>query len=616
MNLINKLTLAVCAAIAATGYAHAATIENPGFESKWDGWQESDPSAISSDRNSGKRSAKITGKSGYFSQDITVEPNTSYKLSAHVLGKGTIGAETNAGNFDSNIYAKEWAEVSVEFSTGSSSVATIFGAYGGSEGRFDDFTIIKLGETTGEGGGEEGNGNTCDVTQIDIVSAYDNGSNDGHYPEATIDGDFSDSSRWSSKGEGKTITYNLGAEVILDSIDLAWFKGSERNSYFNVEVSSDNSSWSTLLSNIESSLTNSLQSYDLDGATATYLRVIGNGNSSSTWNSLIETQVHGCIIGNPSEPVIEEPVIEEPVVEEPVVEEPVVEEPVVEEPVVIGELDPKANPSENFDLSAWYLSVPSDTDGSGTADSIKENQLNDGYQHSEYFYTATDGGMVFKCPIKGYKTSTSTSYTRTELREMLRRGDTSIGTSGVNDNNWVFGTAPDKSEAGGYDGVLKATLAVNHVTTSGSSDQIGRVIVGQIHANDDEPLRIYYRKLKDNSKGSIYFAHEPANGNAEQWYELIGSRSDSASNPSDGIALNEKFSYVVNVVGDAMTVTIKREGKADVSKTIDMSDSGYTDGGQYMYFKAGVYNQNKSGDDTDFVQATFYNLENGHTNWK
>jgi hypothetical protein len=94
---------------------------------------------------------------------------------------------------------------------------------------------------------------------------------------------------------------------------------------------------------------------------------------------------------------------------------------------------------------------------------------------------------------------------------------------------------------------------------------------------------------------------------------MIGSRSNSASNPSDGIALDEKFSYTINVVGDILTVTISREGKEDVLKTVNMVNSGFNLGGQYMYFKAGVYNQNNSGDSADYVQATFYTLEKSHT---
>ncbi|WP_369450104.1 polysaccharide lyase family 7 protein [Algibacter lectus] len=70
----------------------------------------------------------------------------------------------------------------------------------------------------------------------------------------------------------------------------------------------------------------------------------------------------------------------------------------------------------------------------------------------------------------------------------------------------------------------------------------------------------------------------------------------------------------MKVVNNDLTVTISREGKADVVKTIDMVNSGYDKGGQYMYFKAGVYNQNNTGDADDYVQATFYSLEKSHTN--
>lgn len=282
----------------------------------------------------------------------------------------------------------------------------------------------------------------------------------------------------------------------------------------------------------------------------------------------------------------------------------------------VGGLDPNKAPSENFDLSTWNLSIPINK-GNGTATTITVSQINSNYENNNYFYTAADGGMVFKCPVDGFKTSTNTSYTRVELREMLRGTNTSISTQGVNKNNWVFGTAPvsDKNAAAGFDGEMNATLAVNHVTTTGSSSHIGRVIIGQIHANDDEPIRVYYRKLKNNTLGSIYFAHEPTDGNgSEQWHDIIGSRSNSASNPTDGIALNEKFRYTIKVVGDSLTFTIIREGKDNVTKTINMVNSGFNVGGQYMYFKAGVYNQNNSGDDDDYVQATFYALEKTHSN--
>ncbi|OBY67855.1 polysaccharide lyase family 7 protein [Polaribacter reichenbachii] len=280
-----------------------------------------------------------------------------------------------------------------------------------------------------------------------------------------------------------------------------------------------------------------------------------------------------------------------------------------------GELDPNKPPSQNFDLSTWKLNTP-ENNGSGFAKTISVSEMNSGYEDDEYFYTADDGGMVFKCPVDGFKTSANTSYTRVELREMLRGTDTSISTQGVNKNNWVFGTAPDsdKNAAAGYDGEMTATLAINHVTTTGSSSHVGRLIIGQIHANDDEPIRVYYRKLKNNALGSIYFAHEPTDGNGdEQWIDVIGSRSSSVANPEDGIALNEKFTYTINVVGDLLTFTVSREGKEDVVKTVNMQNSGFNVSGQYMYFKAGIYQANNTGDANDYAQATFYALEKSHT---
>jgi poly(beta-D-mannuronate) lyase len=280
-----------------------------------------------------------------------------------------------------------------------------------------------------------------------------------------------------------------------------------------------------------------------------------------------------------------------------------------------GVLDPKIAPSGNFDLSTWKLNTP-ENNGSGFSETISVEEINNGYENSNYFYTGVDGGMVFKCPVYGFKTSANTSYTRVELREMLRGTDTSISTQGVNKNNWVFGTSPisDRNAAAGFDGEMNATLAVNHVTTTGDSSHIGRVIIGQIHANNDEPIRIYYRKLKDNTLGSIYFAHEPTDGNgSEQWHEMIGTRSNTVSNPTDGIALNEKFSYTIKVVGDSLTVTIIREGKDNVVKTVNMVNSGFNVSGQYMYFKAGIYHVNNSGDASDYAQATFYALKKIHS---
>jgi hypothetical protein len=82
--------------------------------------------------------------------------------------------------------------------------------------------------------------------------------------------------------------------------------------------------------------------------------------------------------------------------------------------------------------------------------------------------------------------------------------------------------------------------------------------------------------------------------------------------PIDGIALNDKFSYKIAAIGNELKVSITQRGVVLGRVTIDMTESGYDVEDEYQYFKAGVYNQNYTGDPEDYVQATFYSLENKH----
>lgn len=266
--------------------------------------------------------------------------------------------------------------------------------------------------------------------------------------------------------------------------------------------------------------------------------------------------------------------------------------------------DPDLPPSGNFDLTDWKITLEDQSE-------VQEADLSNGFERPAQFYTDPNtGAMVFRCRNDGE--TGGSSYPRSELREMLRAGNTSFNTQGIGPNNWVFASSSQANQeaAGGVGGTLTATVAVDHVSTTGEAGKVGRVIIGQIHASNDEPCRIYYRKLPGNTKGAIYFAHEPTTS-AEQWHEMIGSRSDNAPDPEDGIALGEKFSYEIKVEGNDLTVTIMRPGKPDVQKVVDMTDSGFAD--DWMYFKAGVYNQNNSGEEGDYCQASFFALSNAHS---
>lgn len=281
-------------------------------------------------------------------------------------------------------------------------------------------------------------------------------------------------------------------------------------------------------------------------------------------------------------------------------------------------LNPELAPSENFDLSHWKITL-----SSGVEKSVED--INSGFTLKDQFYTnPKDGGMVFKNYPKGAGTTQNSTYSRVELREMLRGDNKNIKTKGINGNNWVFSssTMENQEKAGAVDGVLKATLKVNRVTETSSSDyQLGRVIIGQIHASDDEPIRLYYHKRPDHIKGAIYFAHEPRYG-TEVYENMLGNYVDEkgadpgkyngAASPSNGIALNELFSYKIEVKGDMLYVELyNAKGKTISSKELDMSRSGYAN--DWMYFKAGLYSGNKSSLSTsDYEQVTFYKLEAIH----
>lgn len=266
----------------------------------------------------------------------------------------------------------------------------------------------------------------------------------------------------------------------------------------------------------------------------------------------------------------------------------------------------------NLDFTYWYITFPS-----GDSEFNPQWLLDGSTSEDEFFYDET-GAAVFKTPNIAGSTAGSI-YPRTELREMLRGPEQATqpsdwpSTQGLTKNNWVFSNSYQRIEhaMGGVDGTMEATLKVDHVSTTYEGEEnaykVGRVIVGQIHASDDEPLRLYYHKLPENELGSIYFASEVP-GLGDDKYDMIGSREADA-NPVDGIALGEVWSYRIEAVADDLTITIMREGKPDVSRTVKTAAAYAND---WMYFKAGVYNQNNTGDESDYAQATFYSIDVTH----
>lgn len=310
-------------------------------------------------------------------------------------------------------------------------------------------------------------------------------------------------------------------------------------------------------------------------------------------------------------------------------------------------LDPTNAPAQNFDLSKWKITLPElSTEKAGKALEIDKQQLSDTqtpYSHPQWFYTdSKTGALVFVAPNEA-PTTPNSKNTRSELRAMLAEKYDEPK------NNFVVASHPNASEYGAIGGQLKATLSVDHVSTSGNDKKNGAyaVVIGQIHGSDNEPLKIVYRKLPEHEYGSLAWSYElnpepklqdavDSNGKKLRQdirHNVFGKYNlrKGASDPKDGIKLGEIFAYEVNVEGDNMRLTFTKNPNSDkpIVKTFDVNlaqgnyqgnkvDLGYKN--DWMYYKAGVYNQcntNKSSSDCqwrgmeagDYTQASFYQLE-------
>ncbi|MDB3935732.1 polysaccharide lyase family 7 protein [Granulosicoccus sp.] len=461
--------------------------------------------------------------------------------------------------------------------------------------------------------------NTAFAQTFSPQAAGDFGNSHPRYPASNaIDGNTEFGSRWAATFEGGSanLFVDLGQVRRIDDIGIAFGRGNRRSYNFEIRARSRTSGeWTRVFRGESGGRTEDIEQFNVDDVDARQVRVKVFSNSEGTdYADITEFEVYGT--SGPSggnRPTVNPP---SPPINPP---RP------INTPVGGGNfgLNPNAEPWDNFDLSRWALDSPAPRSN----DRCKSERTWD-YEWSErnplsrasrpFLFTHSDGGMRFVTRVDGATTNSSCNegFPRSELREMLRRGNEDIEDTGVTRNNWKLGYQPgNRRDWGGENGVMNATLRVNRVTTTGDSGQVGRVIIGQIHARDDEPLKLYYRKRSGESKGCIYFAHEIRTDD-DITFELIGDRN-CTSGPSNGIELNELFSYTISNDDEDLSVVIRRgdrNGRVIAQQTIDMDslNSGYDRSDESMYFKAGAYTQNDSGRGSDGDIVTFYRLSVSH----
>lgn len=117
---------------------------------------------------------------------------------------------------------------------------------------------------------------------ISITASTD----DGNVPDNTIDRDLG--TRWSSVvADGEWICFDLGEEMNLSSVQIAFFNGAKRNWMFDIQVSNDGVTFTDVLTDQRScGTTVNPETFPLPAGTkARYVRYIGHGvDDSATGN--------------------------------------------------------------------------------------------------------------------------------------------------------------------------------------------------------------------------------------------------------------------------------------------------------------------------------------------
>ena len=112
----------------------------------------------------------------------------------------------------------------------------------------------------------------------------------GYIPENTLDGDFA--TRWSAES-GEYLVFDLGKTCDVSGFGVAWLSGTVRYSYYTVQLSEDNENWETVFIGKSTGVTSAIATTTFGPLKARYVKMIGHGNSRSTWSSPLEVEIYG-----------------------------------------------------------------------------------------------------------------------------------------------------------------------------------------------------------------------------------------------------------------------------------------------------------------------------------
>jgi hypothetical protein len=84
------------------------------------------------------------------------------------------------------------------------------------------------------------------------------------------------------------IEYELASEATLDQLGIAWYRGDKRQTHFEIALSTDGTTWTTVHDGSSSGSTMGLEYYSFAATPARHVRITGFGNTENTWMSITE----------------------------------------------------------------------------------------------------------------------------------------------------------------------------------------------------------------------------------------------------------------------------------------------------------------------------------------
>ena len=136
-----------------------------------------------------------------------------------------------------------------------------------------------------------------------VVSVTASGYEPGTTNTADKTLDYDSNTRWSCDGKGQWILYDLGALKMVNSVDIAFYNGNLRKGIFAINLMKTLNDSVQVFNGRSSGTTSALENYDFTDQQARYVKIIGQGNTSSTWNSITETRINWTELPSAVDPV-------------------------------------------------------------------------------------------------------------------------------------------------------------------------------------------------------------------------------------------------------------------------------------------------------------------------